>query len=144
MITGGDDAGFFSIGATSGALTFDDAPNFEDAQDQGAGNAYEVTVQATSSTGAREKTVTQAVTVTVTDADEKSATPDEPTLEVVQGSSTRLTATWTESGLNGGPDTFTYMLRYREGTTGEWMIGSHSYKVLNILDERSPGSRLCA
>ena len=119
-ITGGADQGFFSIGATSGALTFDDAPNFEDAQDQGAGNTYEVTVQATSGTGAREKTATQAITVTVTDVLEKSDTPDKPTLAAVPGSSTSLTATWTEPGLNGGPDTFTYTLRYREGTPGEW------------------------
>ena len=32
-ITGGADQTFFSIGATSGVLTFDAAPNFEDAQD---------------------------------------------------------------------------------------------------------------
>ena len=34
-ITGGADQSFFSIGATSGALTFDDAPNFEDAAGPG-------------------------------------------------------------------------------------------------------------
>ncbi len=34
-ITGGADQTFFSIGATSGALTFDAAPNFEDAKDSG-------------------------------------------------------------------------------------------------------------
>ena len=46
--------------------------------------------------------------------------PAKPTLAAVPGSSTSLTATWTEPGLNGGPDTFIYTLRYREGTTGEW------------------------
>ena len=66
-ITGGADQSFFSIGATSGALTFDDAPNFEDAQDQGTDNTYVVTVEATSGTGTREKTATQTITVTVTD-----------------------------------------------------------------------------
>ena len=76
-LSGGADAGFFSIGPTSGALTFDDAPNFEDAQDQGADNAYEVTVQATSGTGDREQTGTQTITVTVTDADEQPDTPGE-------------------------------------------------------------------
>ena len=43
-ITGGADQTFFSIGATSGALTFDDAPNFEDAEDQGTDNTYVVEV----------------------------------------------------------------------------------------------------
>ena len=79
-LSGGADAGFFSIGPTSGALTFDDAPNFEDAQDQGADNAYEVTVQATSGTGDREQTGTQTITVTVTDADEQPDTPAKPTV----------------------------------------------------------------
>ena len=41
-ITGGADRSFFSIGATSGALTFDAAPNYEDAQDQGTNNTYVV------------------------------------------------------------------------------------------------------
>ena len=69
-ITGGADQGFFSIGATSGALTFDAAPNYEDAQDQGNNNTYVVTVQATSGMAARVKTATQTITVTVTDVDE--------------------------------------------------------------------------
>ena len=64
-ITGGADRSFFSIGATSGELTFKTAPNFEDAQDQDTGNDYVVEVQATSGTGTREKTATQTITVTV-------------------------------------------------------------------------------
>ena len=36
-ITGGADDAFFSIGATDGALTFDAAPNYEDAKDQDTG-----------------------------------------------------------------------------------------------------------
>ena len=38
----GADEAFFSIGATSGALTFDAAPNYEDAKDQGSNNTYVV------------------------------------------------------------------------------------------------------
>ena len=64
-ITGGADRSLFSIGATSGELTFKTAPNFEDAQDQDTGNDYVVEVQATSGTGTREKTATQTITVTV-------------------------------------------------------------------------------
>ena len=64
-ITGGADRSFFSIGATSGELTFKTAPNFEDAQDQDTGNDYVVEVTATSGTGTREKTATQTITVTV-------------------------------------------------------------------------------
>ena len=66
-ITGGADRSFFSIGATSGELTFKTVPNIEDAQDQDAGNDYVVEVTATSGTGTREKTATQTITVKVTD-----------------------------------------------------------------------------
>ena len=69
-LTGGADQTFFSIGETSGELTFDAAPNFEDAKDQNTNNQYVVEVQATSGTGTREKTATQTITVTVTDVDE--------------------------------------------------------------------------
>ena len=69
-ITGGADQALFSIDSTSGALAFTTAPDFEDPQDQGADNAYEVTVQATSGTGTREMTATQTIAVTVTNVDE--------------------------------------------------------------------------
>ena len=69
-ITGGADQGAFSIGATSGVLTFNSAPNFEAPSDTDTNGSYVVTVQATSGTGTREKTATQTITVTVTDADE--------------------------------------------------------------------------
>ena len=75
-LTGGADQGFFSIGGAlglgtpSGDLTFDAAPNYEDAEDQGTDNTYVVEVTATSGTGTREKTATQTITVTVTNVDE--------------------------------------------------------------------------
>ena len=119
-IAGGADQDFFSIGATSGALTFDDAPNFEDAQDQGAGNTYEVTVQATSGTGAREKTATQAVTVTVTDDDtEAPAAPGAPTVSAA--SVTSLSVTW-QAPDNDGPAITDYDYRHRTSSPpGAWV-----------------------
>ena len=124
-ITGGADQGFFSIGSASGALTFDAAPNYEDAQDQGNNNRYEVMVQASSGTGGREQTATQTITVTVTDADEQPARPARPTLAAVPGSSTSLTANWTRPGLNGGPAITGYGVQYREGD-GDWTEWEHS------------------
>ena len=125
-ITGGADMGFFSIGETSGALTFDDAPNFEDPKDQGAGNTYEVTVQATSGAGERVKTATQTITVTVTDANEQPDKPAKPTLAAVSGSATSLTATWVKPGLNGGPEITGYNVNYRVSTVTAWETFTHS------------------
>ena len=125
-ITGGADQALFEIGATTGELTFDNAPNFEDPEDSGTDNTYVVTVEATSGMGTREMTATQTITVTVTDADEKSAKPDKPTLAAVTGSSTTLTATWAEPDLDGGPAIAGYDLQYKVNTATTWEDFAHS------------------
>ena len=64
---GGADAAKFSINSNTGALAFLTAPNFEAPADANADNIYEVIVSASDNIAAP---VTQAVTVTVTDATE--------------------------------------------------------------------------
>ena len=123
-ITGGADQDFFSIGATSGALTFDAAPNFEDPKDSGTDNDYVVTVQATSGTGSRVKTATQTITVTVTDVSgEAPGKPGAPT--VSSASATSLSVNWSAPD-NAGPAITDYDVRYREGNSGGWTDGSHN------------------
>ncbi|HEX6095152.1 MAG TPA: cadherin domain-containing protein [Thermoanaerobaculia bacterium] len=65
-ITGGADAALFTINATTGALTFNAAPNFEAPADAGANNVYDIVVTASDGTNAP----TQNITVTVTNVDE--------------------------------------------------------------------------
>ena len=62
-IVGGADAAKFSINATTGALTFVAAPDFEAPTDSGTNNVYDVTVRASNSAGTDD----QAIAVTVTD-----------------------------------------------------------------------------
>ena len=119
-LSGGADQALFSIGSTSGVLTFQAAPNYEDPQDANTDNAYVVVVRATSGTGARVKTADQTITVTVMNADEQTDTPAKPTVTAVEGSATSLTATWVKPGLNGGPDITSYDVEYREGMSGTW------------------------
>ena len=76
-------------------------------------SSYSVEVQASDDT----ESGTLAVTINVTDVNEKSAKPAKPTLAKVTGSSTSLTATWTKPDLNGGPEITGYDVAYREGTT---------------------------
>ena len=73
-LNGGADQALFSIGSTSGVLTFQAAPNYEDPQDANTDNAYVVVVRATSGTGARVKTADQTITVTVMDVAEQTVT----------------------------------------------------------------------
>ena len=69
-ITGGADQAKFDIDASSGVLTFKDAPDHENPTDADSNNVYLVTVTATGGTGARALTADQAITVTVTALDE--------------------------------------------------------------------------
>ena len=69
-IIGGADASKFTIGASTGALSFVTAPNFELPTDAGGNNVYDVIVQASDGHGGID---TQAIAVTVTDVFENSA-----------------------------------------------------------------------
>ena len=123
-ITGGADQTFFSIGATSGALTFDAAPNYEDADDSGTNNTYVVDVTATSGAGTRVMTATQTITVTVTDVDtEAPGKPGAPTVSAA--SATSLSVSWSAPD-NAGPAITDYDVQYREGNSGGWTDGSHN------------------
>ena len=69
-IIGGADASKFTIGATTGALSFITAPNFELPTDAGGNNVYDVIVQVSDGHGGID---TQAIAVTVTDVFENTA-----------------------------------------------------------------------
>ena len=118
-ITGGADRGLFSIDSGSGVLTFDAAPNYEDPEDAGTDGNYQVTVEATSGTGAREKMATRPITVTVADVGgEKPAAPS--ALSVSSASVTSLNVTWSAPG-NAGPAITDYDYRYRTASpAGNW------------------------
>ena len=66
-IVGGADAAKFTINATTGALAFVTAPNFEAPTDAGANNVYDVIVQVSDGSGGID---TQAIAVTVTNQNE--------------------------------------------------------------------------
>ncbi|HEX2828993.1 MAG TPA: type I secretion C-terminal target domain-containing protein [Burkholderiales bacterium] len=63
LISGGADAAKFGINATTGALAFLSAPDFENPTDSGANRVYDVIVSARDNLGALD---TQALAVTVT------------------------------------------------------------------------------
>ncbi|MFM9912173.1 MAG: cadherin domain-containing protein [Methylophilaceae bacterium] len=65
-ISGGVDAARFSINATTGALSFVAAPDFETPTDTGTNNVYNVTIQVSDSS----LTASQAIAVTVSNVNE--------------------------------------------------------------------------
>ena len=94
----GTDSGDFAIDSSSGAVTFNDPPDFEAPVDSGGDNVYEFTVIATDvQSGVSRLTATVDVTVTVADVEEAGAiTLDTPDLAVGD------TVTFTLSDPDGG------------------------------------------
>ena len=86
-------------------------------------STYSVTVNVDDGRGGTD---TIEVTINIQDVNEKSATPDKPTLAKVTGSSTSLTATWTEPDRNGGPDIADYDVEYKVSTASSWEGFAHS------------------
>ena len=115
----GTDAASFAFDASTRQITTITGVtyNFEATK-----NSYSVTVKASDGTAS----ATIAVTIDVTDVNEKSAKPDKPTLAKVTGSSTTLTATWTKPGLNGGPEITGYDVQYKVSTDSSWTAFAHT------------------
>ena len=109
-ITGGADRDLLEIDS-GGALTFKDAPNFEDPADNGRNNSYIVVVTATGGAGSRAMTAAQTITVTVTNESEPPGKPDPPTLTSPRP--TYLVIRWTAPENSGGTPITGYDLRSR-------------------------------
>ena len=95
-----DDGGFFEIGSTSGVLTFKNAPNFEDKQDAGNDNVYNVTVTVTDNgiDGARGSSnhlsVSKSLAVTVTDVNETPTLTSAPSSATFDENATGVVGTY--------------------------------------------------
>ena len=114
----GTDASSFDIVSTSGQIQTKSGVTY-DYEEQ---SSYAVTVKASDGTAR----ATIAVRINLRDVAEQPDTPAKPTLAAVSGSTTRLVASWTEPGLNGGPAINGYEVEYREGTSGNWVNFTHS------------------
>ncbi len=112
-----DDGSFFEI-SPSGALSFTTAPDFENKQDAGANNVYDVTVKVTDS---GDQTDTHGLAVTVTDVNEApEISTTTPSISKPEGTATSEvletyaasdpesdSLTWTLSGEDAGDFTIT-------------------------------------
>ncbi|WP_419194996.1 cadherin domain-containing protein, partial [Novipirellula herctigrandis] len=94
-IAGGVDATKFTIDNATGVLTFLSVPDYETPTDVGGDNIYDVTVQVSDST----RTDTQAIAVTVTDANESPTIATNTGATVLEGSiGTTITTTMLNEG----------------------------------------------
>jgi len=88
-ISGGADATLFAIDATTGVLTFTNAPNFEAATDADGNNVYDVTVQVSDG----QAVDTQALAVTIQNVNEAATGALNIASYAVINNSVSLTAT---------------------------------------------------
>ncbi|MBC7501541.1 MAG: type I secretion C-terminal target domain-containing protein [Herminiimonas sp.] len=120
-LVAGIDAARFAINATSGALSFVTAPDFENPTDVGTNNVYNLTVQVSDGTLA----TTQAIAVTVTDvvnelltggagADTITGTAGADTI-TGNGGADRMTG-------NAGNDTFVYLAPTDSAPNANWQV----------------------
>ncbi|GAA5495912.1 hypothetical protein Rhal01_02093 [Rubritalea halochordaticola] len=116
-ITGGFDPTFFTIDEDTGALSFKNAPDYEDPQDQLGSNLYIITITATSSGGSESRSYSISVT-------NKNEAPESIALsadEVQENTTTvgTVTATDPEGGtLNftiSGDDSSRFTIGYTTG-----------------------------
>ncbi len=119
-ITSGADASLFTINASTGALSFSTAPDFETPTDAGADNVYDVTVQVSDGLGGID---TQAIAVTVTNVNEApvitsdgggvvasiNATENQTAVTTVTATDPDAGATLTYS-ISGGADAALFMI----------------------------------
>ena len=113
----GTDAASFAINLDSGQIQ---TVTGVDYNHEATKNSYSVTVKASDATAS----ATIDVTITVTDVDEQPDKPAKPTVTAVSGSSTSLDVSWTEPGLNGGPEIIGYQLQYdsRASPADAWSV----------------------
>ena len=133
-IAGGADQSQFSIASDTGELRFRDLPDYEGPGD----NEYEVTVEVTSGTGARELTAEKTFTIRVTDEREPPGVPEAPTFSGETADS--LEVSWSEPE-NRGPAITDYDVQFREKGTGRFTDGDHQGPGRSLtLSDLEPGT----
>ena len=114
----GPDEALFEIGSSNGQIRTRSGTNYDHESD----SSYSVTVRASDGRGGSD---TNAVTINVTDVEEKPLAPDPPTVSAVSGNTTSVSVTWTAPGNTGRPRIASYDLQYKKSTESEqdWQDG---------------------
>ena len=131
----GTDAGLFTIDATTGAVSFISAPDFE-APGSGTGdNVYDITVTASDGTSSTD----QAVTITVTDVDDDTNTPPVFTSSATASLEENQTAVYTAQATDADGDTLMYSLSGTDAGLFTIDATTGAVSFINPPDFEAPG-----
>ena len=112
----GADEAQFAIVSTSGQIRSRSGMNYDRESD----GSYSVTVKADDGRGGSD---TIAVTINLTDVEEKPLAPDAPGVSAVSGSTTSISVTWTAPSNTGRPRIASYDLQYKKTAEQNWTDG---------------------
>ena len=115
----GEASGKFTVDSASGQIRTKPGQKY----DRETTASYSVTVKASDGFGGTD---TIAVTISVDNAVEAPLAPVAPTVSAPSDSTTSLDVQWTTPGNTGRPEITGYKLRYRQGTSGDWIDHSHT------------------
>ena len=137
-----DDGSFFEIDSSSGVLTFKNAPNFEDRQDAGGNNIYNVTVTVTDNGihGARgmsnHLSISKPLAVTVTDVNEAPTLTSAPTAPSFDENGTGVVATYIATDPDATTGTMTWDLMGNDA--GDFNITSTTNGTAELTFKNAP------
>ena len=112
----GTDEALFAIVSTSGQIRTRSGINYDRESD----SSYSMTVKADDGRGGTD---TIAVTINLTDVEEKPLAPDAPGVSAVSGSTTSVSVTWTAPTNTGRPSISSYDLQYKKTSDQGWTDG---------------------
>ena len=133
-LVGGADQSAFSIDASSGSLSFSNAPDYENPTDSGTDNSYVVNVQAADGV---ENTNTQPVTVTVDDVNEAPTLDTNNGVTVDEGSNANQITNSDLASSDPEGDTLTYSVTTAVSHGTLFVDGSGSGSDDGTLDSES-------
>ena len=106
----------FEIGSSDGQIGSRSGINYDRETD----SSYSVTVKADDGRGGAD---TIAVTINLTDVEEKPLAPDAPNVSAVSGNSTSVSVTWTAPTNTGRPSISSHDLQYKKTAEQGWTDG---------------------
>ena len=137
-----DDGGFFEIGSSSGVLTFKNAPNFEDKQDAGNDNVYNVTVTVTDNGidgnrgASNHLSISKSLAVTVTDVNETPTITSGPSTATFDENATGVIATYVATDPDATTGTMSWDLQGNDA--GDFNITSNVNGTAELTFKSSP------